>query len=454
MKKSIARVAVVATVVVGLVAGFATTASATTGTKATQANGSYGPVHLFLTGSYATPSTSFAWNDNVIAAGSTSDITSVIACPVGSTSAATFLAARGSENTKSSWSAYAPSSFVGGTQNVSQANLKPAGLTSGTPGASAVKTAGGSYSLGVACLSNSGATVDRTYYRYVTITASTGAWTAAATDYSYPTPSITVTQSNANAIHSPAFAQPHTSDVLNAQINSVTGGSASDIPAGFDVAFQWYANGSAISSATGSTYTTVANDAGKVITVKATYTRSGYTDVVQTSAATPAIEGDAVVAGDVTVNATVLDATNGQLSLSVATNATANLSSASLVANFSTSTGSLPDLTVTDGRVVSQDGWDLKASATSFAKSNDSSITIPAAQLGIAPAISGSTTGVTAGTASTAGSTTYPYTLASQSAGHTLGDPTVVNGTLTFVAPQNKPGGTYTSTLTVTVYSK
>jgi hypothetical protein len=451
MKKSIARVTIVATVVVGLVAGFATPASATTGTKATQANGSYGPVHLFLTGSYATPSTSFAWTDNVIAAASTSDITSVIACPVGSTSAATFLAARGSENTKSSWSAYAASSFVSGTQNVSQANLKPAGLTSGTPGANTVKTQGGSYSLGIACLSNSGATVDRTYYRYVTITASTGAWTAAATD---PTPSITVTQSVDNAAHSPAFAQPHTSDVLNAQINSVTGGSASDIPEGFAVGFQWYANGSAISSATGSTYTTVANDAGKVITVKATYTRSGYTDVVQTSAATAAIEGDAVVSGDVTVNATVLDAVNGQLSLSVATNATANLSSASLVANFSTSTGSLPNLTVTDGRVVSQDGWDLKATATSFAKSTDSSITIPAAQLGIAPAISGSTTGVTAGTASTAGSTTYPYTLASQSAGHTLGDPTVVNGTLTFVAPQNKPGGTYTSTLTVTVYSK
>ena len=454
MNKSFVRVAVAATVAVGLVAGFATAAQATTGTKKTQENGSYGPLHLFLAGSYANPATNFAWTDNAIASGSTSDITSVVACPVGSTSAAAFLSARGSESTKGSWSAYAASSFVGGTQNVSQQNLKPSSLTSGTPGAGAVKSAGGNYSLGIACLSAGGATVDRVYYRYVAITASTGAWSAAATDYSYAVPTITVTQSVDNAAHSPAFAQPHTTDVLNAQINGVTGGNASDIPDGFDVAFQWYANGSAVSNATSSTYTTVANDAGKVFTVRATYSRSGYSDVAQTSNATSAVEGDAVVSGDVTVNATVLDATNGQLSLSVANSATATLSSASLVNNFSTSTGSLPDLTVTDGRVVTQDGWDLKTTATTFAKTGSPSITIPAAQLGIAPAVSGATVGVTAGTASTAGSTVYPFTLASQAAGNTLGDAVVVNGGLTFVAPQNKPGGTYTSTLTVTVYSK
>jgi hypothetical protein len=465
MKKSIVRVAIAATVASALVAGFATAAQAVVGTNTTQANGSAGPLNLFNGGTYqGTPSTVFAWTDNVIASGDTVDITAPVSCPVGSTSAAAFLAARGSESTKSSWSAYAAASFVSGTTNVSQANVKPAGLTSGTPGAGAVKAAGGNYSLGVACLSNSGVTVDKVFYRYIAVTATTGAWTAAATDYVYANPTITITQSAANIAHDAvqgaiAYARPHTTDVLNADV------AQASIPDQFSVAYQWYANGVAVSGATAADYTTVLNDAGKVFTAKATFTRAGFADVVTTSAATPAVEGDAVVSGPVTLNATVVDAVNGQLSLSVPNNAVATLGSASLVGNYSTSTGSLGAMTVNDGRVVTRDGWDLKASATDFVNGANSAIVIDKSQLGIAPSITSrpSAGNSVAGSASTAGQTSYPFTLASSAAfgaatvGNTVANDvgaTVVNAALTLVAPQWKPAGTYTSTLTLTVYSK
>ena len=458
MKKSIVRVAVVATVVTSLVAGLSTVAQAAVGTNTTQANGSAGPLNLFLGGAYqGTPSTSFAWTDNVIASGDTVDITASVVCPGTSSSAASFISARGSEGTKANWSAYAPAAFVSGTTNISQANLKPAGQTSGTPGAGAVKAAGGNYSLGLACLSNSGVTVDKVFYRYIAVTASTGAWTAAATDYVYATPTVSYTQSAANI--TAARTVLHTTDTLNATV------AQNAIADGFTVAFQWYANGSAVSGATSADYLTVLNDAGKVFTVKATYTRSGFADVTTTSAATAAVEGDAVVSGPVTLNASVTDAVNGQLSLSVPNNATATLGNAHLVSNLSTSTGALGDMTVNDGRVVTRDGWDLKATATDFVNGANSAIVIDKSQLGIAPSITSRPTAgnSVAGSASVAGATSYPFTLASSAAfgnatvGNTVVDnvgATVVNAALTLVAPQWKPAGTYTATLTLTVYSK
>jgi hypothetical protein len=454
MKKTLSRVAVVATIAATLVGGFGVSANAA-GTTTTQANGSYGPLRAFLAGSYVSDAgTSFAWSDNVIASASTTDITTALVCPDSSTSAAVFLSARDHESTKADWKAYAPAAFVNGTTTVSQANLKPSGLTSGTPGAGAVKAAGGDFSLGVACLSNSGVTVDRKFYRYITVTASTGAWTAAATDYVYSTPTISVTQSSDNASHDPAFAQPHVGDTLNATVGS-------NVADGFTVSYQWYANGSAVTNATNNSYTTVTNDAGKVFTVVASYTRSGFTTVNKTSSATNAVEGDAVVSGDIDVSASVLDATNGQLALSIPNNASASLSSASLVNNYSTSTGDLGQITINDGRVVTRDGWDLRVSATDFTNAGDNSIKIGKAWLAFEPFVVSSPDNgnIQAGTASEAGSTSYPYTLASQDAlGNTQAEntvgTTVINAHLKLVAPQYKPSGTYTATVTVTVYSK
>ena len=53
--------------------------------------------------------------------------------------------------------------------------------------------------------------------------------------------------------------------------------------------YQWLRNGVAISGATGSTYKLTATDKGKRITVRVTGTKTGYTTLVKTSAATAAI---------------------------------------------------------------------------------------------------------------------------------------------------------------------
>jgi hypothetical protein len=60
---------------------------------------------------------------------------------------------------------------------------------------------------------------------------------------------------------------------------------------------------------------------------------------------------------------------------------------------------------------------------------------------------------VTAGTPTTAGSASYPFAFAEASVSNGVGT-SVIGGALTFVAPQDKAAGTYTSTLTLTLVSK
>lgn len=456
MKKNISKVASAVAVAAILVGGLSATAQAA-GSVTTQANGSYGPLHVWFNDTYASnAATVYNWTDNVIGSASKSSASTALACPGTSDEAALFISARGHETTKGDWQAFASASISAGS--VAQPNLKPSGLTSGTPGAGTVKSNGGNYSLGVACTSNSGVTVDRVYYRYIAVTAGTGAFTFAATDYSYPTPTMSVTQADANKGHSPAFATPHTGDTLVAT-------AGANIPDGFEVGYQWFANGSAISAATSASYTTVANDAGKSITVKATYTRSGYTSVEVAAASSYTIEGDAVVSGSVSVQAGVADATNGQLALSIPNSASATMSSPSLVDNFSVTTGTLGAITVNDGRVVTRDGWDLKATVADFVNGSNSAIKIAASQLTITPSITSSPSAgnVQAGTGGAVVNSSTPFTLASQAAagGATAGNvdanyvgTTVVNATLSLKAPQWKPAGTYTSTITITVISK
>jgi hypothetical protein len=457
MNKNISKVASAVAAVAVLVGGFGATAQAVPGTVTTQANGSYGPLNVWFNDTYASnAATVYNWTDNVIASASKSSQTAALSCPGSSDGAALFLSDRGSESSVSNWKAFAAASFSAGS--VSQANLKPSGLTSGTPGAGAVKAAGGNYSLGVACTSNSGVTVDRVFYRHIAVTASTGAFTFAATDYVYPAPTMTVTQADANKNQSPAFAIPHTGDTINAT-------AGANIPDGFEVGYSWFANGSAISNASSSSYTTVANDAGKSITVKATYTRSGYTDVVVPAASSYTIEGDAVVSGNVAVSAGVADATNGQLALSIPNNASATMGQPSLVNNFSVTNGTLGNITVNDGRVVTRDGWDLKATVADFANQSNNAIKIAASQLTVTPNIvsSPSAGNVQAGTSGAIVNSSTPFTLASQAAfggatdGNTVQETvgtTVINATLSLKAPQWKPAGTYTSTITITVTSK
>ncbi|MBB2975067.1 hypothetical protein FHX49_000608 [Microbacterium endophyticum] len=58
---------------------------------------------------------------------------------------------------------------------------------------------------------------------------------------------------------------------------------------GTTLKYQWYANGKAISKATGATYTTTASTVGKKITLRVTGSKSGYVSVSRTSAATATI---------------------------------------------------------------------------------------------------------------------------------------------------------------------
>ena len=325
---------------------------------ATQTNGSDGPLHIWNGSSEAlvSPATSMAWNADLLASSSSTDIAAVITCPAESTAYRIFVSARGQERTVANWSAYRDGSFNTG-KNIEVAQLRPQNLLLGSPGQAAVKAAGGDFSLGIACTSNSGVTVQKAFYRHITVTAGTGAFVAAAT-----------------------------------------------------------------------------------------------ADVV-TSTPTPTATADPTLTGTIALSATTTAAVNGTLSLSVPASASATFGSPTLVNNKSTTTGTLPNVTVTDDRVVTRQGWTLSANVADFVNGG---VTIGKANLGIAPSIvTGSTTaaGVTAGTATTAGSATYPFTFAEAAANYAVGN-SVIGGNLTFVAPQEKAAGTYTSTLTLTLVSK
>jgi hypothetical protein len=353
-KKAIAGGAALLSVV--LIAGAVSVASATT-----QTNGSDGPIYIANgeTGDYITDGASNAWAASITASSSATDVTAGVTCGSNATGIFTFISARGSERTQSAWKAFSVTSFGSG-KNVSLPDLSPTFQTSGEPGQAATKTAGGDLSMGIACTTNNGVTVVGAYYRYITVTPSTGAFTVTATADVVSTPSSTPTP-------------------VNTSLNS-----------------------------------------------------------------------------DIALSATTMSAENGTLSLSVPANAAATFGSPSLVNNKSTTRGTLPNITVNDGRVVTRQGWTLTATVADFVNATDSANIIGKANLGIAPAIvAGSTTaaGITVGTATVAGLATYGAKFAEAAAANVVGD-TVLNGALTFVAPQEKAAGTYTSTLTLTLVSK
>lgn len=69
------------------------------------------------------------------------------------------------------------------------------------------------------------------------------------------------------------------------QTLSVSGGAKTDfVPAADSVSYQWLANGSAIAGATAATYTLVAGDAGKKVSVRVTGVKAGYDSASATSA--------------------------------------------------------------------------------------------------------------------------------------------------------------------------
>ncbi|MDY7542997.1 MULTISPECIES: hypothetical protein [unclassified Cryobacterium] len=195
-----------------------------------------------------------------------------------------------------------------------------------------------------------------------------------------------------------------------------------------------------------------------VTPVTGAFTVAAQADVVvtPTPTPTPTATAPAGTTGTVALAPTTANATNGALALTVPAGAAATFSAPSLVNNKSTTVGTLGAVTVNDGRVVSRNGWDLSANVANFVNSTDATSTISKVQLGLAPSVTvagTSATGVTAAAAQVAGSASYPAAFASGAAANTVGD-SVLNAGLTFVAPQEKAAGTYTSTLTLTVVSK
>ncbi|MEC5183674.1 hypothetical protein RCH12_001129 [Cryobacterium sp. MP_3.1] len=179
----------------------------------------------------------------------------------------------------------------------------------------------------------------------------------------------------------------------------------------------------------------------------------GGTPTDPTDPTDPAPEG---TSGTIALAPTVVGATNGVLALTVPAGAAATFGTPSLVNNKSTTTGTLGAVTVNDGRVLTLNGWDLTANVADFVNSADTTSIIGKTQLGVAPSVTatGTTaTGVTAAAAQVAGSASYPAAFAAAAAGNTVGA-SVLNAGLTFVAPQAKAAGTYTSTMTLTVVSK
>jgi hypothetical protein len=442
MKKNILRAGVVA-------AGAALLFSIVTPANAAyQSNGSFGAVYLYDT-NYAL-SSSYGWTSEVVGAGSSTSSTAVLACPASATGAYTFLSTAANVATPGSWNASAPIALPA-SKNILQPNLSPSAQINGN--ALGVKTSGGAFALGVACTSNNGVTVLASYFRSITVTASTGAWVATepaadSTGSYLPTPTVTVT----TPVTTGAAANRVAGDVYVGDVLTATKNQPAVFPSDYTVTYQWKRNGNVIASQTGATYTVLDADGYAKISVDVL-----YNGVAKTSAQTGMVlGGSAVLGGTVSMSAGVSAIQNGFLQLSIPANAAATFGSASIVNNFSVTTGTLGNIEVDDTRWSSNNGWDLQADVASFVNGTN---TIAKSNFGFAPTVvTGSTTasGITAATGTTAGSATYPTAFASGAAGADLGTTgtSVLNASLTLRAPRTAPAGTYTSTVTLTLATK
>jgi hypothetical protein len=444
MKKNILRAGVVVAAAAMLIGNLAPAQAAY------QSNGSFGALHLY-DGSYALTS-SGTWAGQVVGSASATASDTVLACPSTSTGAFTFLSTSVNTGTPASWNAKAPLTFSSGTKNILQPDLSPASQVNGN--ADGVKTNGGTYNLGVACTSNSGVTLQAAFYRTITVTAGTGAWTAAATAVensgaSLPTPTVTVTTASAQSNREAGSVW--VGDVLTATRNQPT-----VFPTDYTITYQWKRNGNAIANQTGATYTVVDSDGYAKISVDVVYTAAG-TSVTETSSQTPSVlGGSAVLGGNVTMSAGVSGISNGFLELSIPANAAASFGASAIENNYSVTRGTLGNVQINDTRWITTDGWDLQADVATFVSGANQ---IAKSNFGLVPSVvvaSTKATGVTAATGTVPGTATYPTAIASAAKNADLGETgvTVLNANLTLRAPRATVAGTYTSTVTLTLATK
>jgi len=429
------------TVAVSVVTIAAVLVAAGAASAVTQTNGSAGAVYVFDTnGALTANSTVLGWSDDAIASSSSANQNGVFTCNANSTGSFAFLTAASKSATASStWDASKNLGSRVSSKDLLNVNLAPSSFNLGAP--AGVKSAGGSYYLGVACTSNNGLTVEAAYYRTVSVTAGTGAYSTTDTPV---TNQFRVT------------TQPVSQTVAagsNVTFTAAFGGT--DPAAGTNIKWQ-KAEASAntvfadVASATTGTLVvsavTIADDSGDKY--QALVSNDNGATYITSDVATLTVSS---TTGSVSLNATVVDAADGTLSLAVPSAASVTFGSAVLVANKSTSTGTLPNITVNDARVHSRPGWNLTASVTDFSYLTNS---ISKTQLGLVlNKVSATAAATQVGVTQVAGAASYPAVIATGDAANTVGE-TVINGALTFVAPQEKPAGTYTSTMTLTLVSK
>jgi hypothetical protein len=416
-----------------------------------QSNGSFGAMYIYAGASVIEGA---AWDG--IATGSSSNAArSVLQCPASAATYSTFITSAATISDPNSWGAYGGFSNLNVAKTVSSPNVSPDAQINGAP--ATIKGAGGTYALGLACLSNSNTNVVAAYYRTITVTAVTGAWTAAAVaadtvGASLPTPTWSVTtNSSLPAAVGRAAGTVYVGDVLTANMNQ-----PAVFPGDYTTTYQWKRNGNAIASRTASTYTVVDADGYAKISVDVVYTAGG-TSVTKSSIESPMVlGGSAVLGGTVSLSAGVSAIANGFLELSIPTNAAATFGAPAVVNNYSVTTGTLGNVQVNDTRWITTDGWNLQADVATFVSGANS---IAKSNFGLVPSVvtaATTATGITAAAGTVAGSATYPAPLASSAKSADLGDTgvSVLNAALTLRAPRTTPAGTYTSTITLTLATK
>jgi hypothetical protein len=436
-------------IAVGTIAAATVAVAAGAASALVQTNGSASGLYLYDgSGQLTDNTTTFAWDADAVTSSSADDKNAVFTCNNASTGSYAFIVSTAkSATTPSDWAAYKTLGSRVSAKDLLTVNLAPASFNLGAP--AAVQAAGGNYYLGMACTSNNGLTVEQAYYRTVAVTAGTGDYHTTDTVLS-SAPAVSITPTSAKAATGTTATFTATAA---GEINPSTTFTNADI--------QWQRAESAtpttfvdIQGATSATYTTaalVAADNGAVFRAVAT---KGNT-VKTSNAATLTVSSTFAT---VALSADVLAAVDGTLALSVPANAAATFEAPKLVDNKSTTLGTLPAITVTDERVATRKGWTLQADVADFTTTATSSTTadtkISKAQLGIKPSYtSGTAAGYSVAAEQVAGSAVYPAAFASADKDNKVGT-TVLGGDLTFVAPQEKPAGTYTSTLSLTLASK
>ncbi|PVW02322.1 phosphate ABC transporter substrate-binding protein [Microbacterium sp. Gd 4-13] len=154
--------------------------------------------------------------------------------------------------------------------------------------------------------------------------------------------------------------------------------------------------------------------------------------------------------GSLWLEASVLPATDGKLSLSVPTGATVVFDEPAIVDGRSVTTGSLPRFSVVDERHVSRPGYTVHSSVTDFISGSQN---IPASALTVTPAVDAGSTasGVAAAPAFTGSSTGALFADAAPGGG--IGT-AVLTGGFRLTAPLDAEPGTYRARMTLTIVSR